>query len=395
MAAYTLSYCGTQMGMINRSIWKNMLMDNRRSLRSQTLDLLRFPLAVVVLMVHIFSSNGITFQGRRFTFDEYPVFMELNHFIDAFLRDQSVPVYYFISGYVFFLGIEMTRSTYVRKLKNRVRSLFIPYMVWNTLSLLLLISTLLSSFSQYTLYSSSLHISLPNILSCYWSYRGDLAGITLNTYHPVNGPLWFVRNLMVLVLCTPLLYVLVKKLKLMIVFLFGVIWFLSGLSEADHYNLSVSLFFFAWGAYMSIFKKDMLTIFGRYFKSSVFLYLGCGFLYMAACHYFPSAMPFIKQLNIVMGLLFAYNVSAWLLRKKICRVSPFLASASFFIYVSHALIVGKILKLVFVTIRPASEVGLFCTYFFTIGFSVALLLGTFYLLRRYTPRLLKVIAGQR
>lgn len=370
-------------------------MDNRRSLRSQTLDLLRFPLAVVVLMVHIFSSNGITFQGRRFTFDEYPVFMELNHFIDAFLRDQSVPVYYFISGYVFFLGIEMTRSTYVRKLKNRVRSLFIPYMVWNTLSLLLLISTLLSSFSQYTLYSSSLHISLPNILSCYWSYRGDLAGITLNTYHPVNGPLWFVRNLMVLVLCTPLLYVLVKKLKLMIVFLFGAIWFLSGLSEVDHYNLSVSLFFFVWGAYMSIFKKDMLTIFGRYFKSSVFLYLGCGFLYMAACHYFPSAKPFIKQLNIVIGLLFAYNVSAWLLKKKICRVSSFLASASFFIYVSHALIVGKILKLVFVTIRPASEVGLFCTYFFTIGFSVALLLGTFYLLRRYTPRLLKVIAGQR
>ena len=143
MAAYTLSYCGTQMGMINGSIWKNMFMDNRRSLRSQTLDLLRFPLAIVVLMVHIFSSNGITFQGRRFTFDEYPVFMELNHFIDAFLRDQSVPVYYFISGYVFFLGIEMTKSTYVRKLKNRVRSLFIPYMVWNTLSLLLLISTLL------------------------------------------------------------------------------------------------------------------------------------------------------------------------------------------------------------------------------------------------------------
>ena len=87
----------------------------RIDLRSQSLDLLRFPLAVVVLTIHIFSTEGITFQGTTSNFEDYPFFMEVNRFIDGFFRGQSVPIYCFISGFVFFLGVEMTRETYIRK----------------------------------------------------------------------------------------------------------------------------------------------------------------------------------------------------------------------------------------------------------------------------------------
>ena len=42
-----------------------MDMVSNSNLRSQTLDLLRFPLAIVVLAVHVFSiSRGITLQGK-------------------------------------------------------------------------------------------------------------------------------------------------------------------------------------------------------------------------------------------------------------------------------------------------------------------------------------------
>lgn len=84
-------------------------------LRSQSLDLLRFPLAVVILLIHVFSTEGIVFQGNTLSFDSYPFFLFINRFIDGFLRGQSVPIYYFISGFVFFLGGKLTKDIYINK----------------------------------------------------------------------------------------------------------------------------------------------------------------------------------------------------------------------------------------------------------------------------------------
>ncbi len=76
----------------------------KNDLRSQSLDLLRFPLAVVVLTIHTFSTDGFTIQGNSVSLDDFPILLETNYFINAFLRGQSVPIYFFISGFVFFLG---------------------------------------------------------------------------------------------------------------------------------------------------------------------------------------------------------------------------------------------------------------------------------------------------
>ena len=146
---------------------------------------------------------------------------------------------------------------------------------------------------------------------------------------------------------------------------------------------------------MSINKKDMLVVFGRFFKVSVILYIALGVVHVFAARYYPDLTGIIKRINILVGLLFAYNLSAWLLKNSICKVNAFLASASFFIYVSHGLISGKILKLAYVEIRPASSISLLAVYISVIIITVGLLLLTFYLLRRYAPETLKVIAGRK
>ena len=83
---------------------------DRKRMRSQTLDLLRFPLAVVVLLIHTFGVEGLGVNGRAFEPEQYPLFVVVRDAIEAFLGGQSVPVYFFISGYVFFLGVEWTRG---------------------------------------------------------------------------------------------------------------------------------------------------------------------------------------------------------------------------------------------------------------------------------------------
>lgn len=105
-------------------------------LRSQSLDLLRFPLAVVILIIHTFNANGFTIQGVPVSLENMPILLEINLFIDGFLRGQSVPIYFFISGFVFFLGVGFTKEKYLQKLKNRVKTLLIPYLIWNIIAIL-------------------------------------------------------------------------------------------------------------------------------------------------------------------------------------------------------------------------------------------------------------------
>ena len=377
-------------------------MNEREKLRSESLNLLRFPLAVVVVLIHIFSSEGFKLHGQEITFDSTPFFLEVNYFIDGFLRKQSVPIYFFISGYVFFLGITLTRETYKRKLKNRVKTLFIPFLTWNTLCILLGLFWYLPCFESLfpNLYKIKLDFSLSAILYSYWDKtKGIFVPFEPPTkidVVPQNGPLWFVRDLMIIVLSTPVLYWLLKHMRHHVVCLLCVAWFVLAYWNLGHIDrLLPGYFFFTWGAYMSINQKDMLVEFGRFSWLSAVLYVGLGLAFVASANWFPDASDTIKRLNILVGLLFAYNLASWLLQKNICRPNAFLSSASFFIYVSHWLIYSQLLKLVFLTVKPTTSVGMLAVYTFAVVLTVGILLGAFWLLRRYTPGLLKVIAGRK
>ena len=96
----------------------------------------------------------------------------------------------------------------------------------------------------------------------------------------------------------------------------------------------------------------------------------------------------------MVGLFFAYDVAAWLLRRGWCRVSPFLASSSFFIYVSHTLVCSRLTKVLLVVFQPSSGVGTVAVYALSAAATVGLLLACFYVLRRYAPAVLRVLVGR-
>ena len=136
----------------------------KRGLHSQSLDLMRFPLAVVVLTVHVSSITQLS--GNTYTAGAEA----FSRFVEIFLHNQSVPIYFFIAGYVFFYKMEMNRQQYTRKLHNRVKSLLIPYLIWNTVGILLIAAKALVKGD------GEFYPTLSNLLSCYWMYDGSLSG---------------------------------------------------------------------------------------------------------------------------------------------------------------------------------------------------------------------------
>ena len=351
-----------------------------KNLDSQALNLLRFPLAIVIIAIHIFSD-----MPTGYNTSDFPIFSAVTSFLRAFLQFQSVPIYFFISGFVFFLGLKTwDTNKWINKIKNRKNSLFIPYLVWNGLCLLLLL----------VYYRDFTNLNLKNILSCFYGYNGQITGTSPSSM-PVNYPLWFLKDLMILVLFTPLLWKLLKKSGKVTLLSFAIIWCLKYFHVIDFYIPAQGLFFFSFGGYMSLNGKNMITEFGKVSKLSTYGYIILGILAM----YFYNADPHIfKILNfalIILGLFFAFNLSAWLLEKGYCKVNEFLSQASFFMYVSHALIISTIFKILVKILRPVSDISWLAIYILDLALTTAILLSAYYLMSKYLPKLVTILTGRK
>ncbi|MCH5174935.1 MAG: acyltransferase [Prevotellaceae bacterium] len=378
-------------------------MNTREKLRSDSLNLLRFPLAIVVLIVHVFNNEQtLSVQGHEYDLSTLPWFMGVSHFVDGFLRGQSTNVYFFISGYVFFLGVAaLTRKVYQKKLYNRVKTLLIPYIIWNLIALLIVLFGRMYAPSLFP--AAELDYSCAAFLNTFWdASHGMFVPIAANeatvaaSMYPQNMALWFVRDLMIVVICTPIIFYLLKRIRQYFIYLLGIAWLALGIWFFGRVNQLLSaFFFFSWGAYMSISNKNMLAEFGRCSKLSAILYISFSLLHIVAACWMPDLCAIIKRFNAIWGLLFFYNLSVWLLNRKICKPNAFLASASFFIYVSHGLICNKIQKALFLVFPPSSDLGVLFVYVAVVPLTIAILLSTFWLLRRYAPAFLKVIAGRK
>ena len=115
------------------------------SLTSSTISALRFPLTVGVVFIHfnVLSDNlAVRGTGNAEHFPTWLVCM-FNLFSEVLPRI-AVPLFFIISGYLFFRSGFMIR-TYTDKLRRRVRTLLVPYILWN---LLYLIRTAFSGHSR-------------------------------------------------------------------------------------------------------------------------------------------------------------------------------------------------------------------------------------------------------
>ncbi|MGD9772520.1 MAG: acyltransferase family protein, partial [Parabacteroides sp.] len=96
-------------------------------LQSDTIHFLRFPLIVGVVFIHAHLSSDFV----NITASDYPVFYVVNEFVSNILVRVSVPLFFFFSGFLFYYKTDFNGITYAKKVKSRIQSLLIPYLIWN------------------------------------------------------------------------------------------------------------------------------------------------------------------------------------------------------------------------------------------------------------------------
>ena len=105
------------------------------SIQSKTIEWLRFFCIGAVVLLH---SVGNPLEGKDFISYRYGPYDAIRILFSEGLCWVAVPIFFLISGYLFFVKLEEWRTdVWVDKLKRRVKTLLIPYLLCNTIAIVI------------------------------------------------------------------------------------------------------------------------------------------------------------------------------------------------------------------------------------------------------------------
>lgn len=347
---------------------------------SNVLESMRFPLIFLVVIAHMvpFDSPQV-----RLSWDSHDIYTLVSEMISHNLARLSVRCYFLISGYyVFKKMVEWGEGFYTAQLQKKVRTLLIPYLLWNAI-LMLAITVKHHTFIQLGLRGDE-----------GYTYVSESSWYILFWGGPINFPLWYLRDLICMTLLIPLFYYWFRYTKIYGLILLILLYV--GVIELRIPGLSTTAFmFFGAGAYFAMYKKDLLRFCAQIRFPSIVLALIL--LGIATAYNGTAYHEHIVRLFILVGVVAVINVFDMLNdHKGIQRRLVALAPTTFFIYVVHEIYIINWLKGGWARLPIAeSGWGKLLGYFVVPCLCIAVCIGLYYLLKRFLPEFLRMATGGR
>lgn len=347
---------------------------------SLRLKLLNFPLIVGVVYIHAYSAEiifGTTLLGPA-ELDGVTDF--IRKLMSQGIARLAVPLFFLVSGFFFFL--DSHGQTMVEKLRTRFRTLLVPYIFWTL------------GFAAIRLIGQS----LPGIAPyCGAVALGDLTPAALVdavfgfTRAPEAYHFWFIRDLMLLMLFSPLLQRVLRlcaRPYLLVVF---VAWIFGKWSL--YIPDVVGVLFFSFGGYCALRGYSLFAFdgYGRWFVA-LFLPL----LIADVLCYDAWYNVTLHRCTIVVGLVTVLYLSRFLLHHQRCENALLrLGGASFFVYAAHEPLLGIVRTLAFQLLPLDLPAVMLLLFLFLPPLVVAALVLVHRALIRLVPRGMRVITGGR
>lgn len=377
-------------------------MKSETKLQSKTIDFLRFPLSIAVIFIHMAPSvNGRTINWSSLSgIDLYGIIAVL---FSRILSATVVPTFYLFSGFLFFLGIKAwSKDYYTGKIRKRVQTLLIPYILWNLIAFM---SELGKKTGLYVIKGDNTIFDYlrelwanGSFMKLFWNSGiggGELNwfGSRIPTYFPSDYPLWFLRDLIVVSLLSPFVYYLFKYLKQYGLILLGLFYITGVWVSIAGFSIN-ALFFFSLGAYFSINGKNLIDSLQQ---AKIPFYI-LTFLSIIPFIYFDGTDTaiYFKPFFIIAGVISIINLTAYILEKKNFSISNTLVKSSFFVYALHGILVLGSCKIIFNKIfSPVSPLEITIGYLLIPFFTASVCLALFFFMKKFCPKLLGVLTGSR
>lgn len=327
---------------------------------SQAFDMLRFPMAILVIFLHIDNAPHIIVTEYNWGNNMSQSIYYFSIIFINIIAKVAVPCFFFISGYLFFINQRFSLKIYVNKIKRRFHTLFIPYILWNIIA---------------TIY---LYLTQNIIKNPFYT----------NFTEPANFPLWFLRDLIIIVFLTPIIWELIKHLKVVGLIIMTILY-ISEIIPSIWFCYFSSIFFFYLGAYCSIWNFIPKQ---KKYKSVLYI-TSLILLIITILEYGKNFNTYLLSLFLIIGVFTSINFSCQLVEKGV-NVIQILTSSSFFIYVSHKIGFTFIAKIPF-NIFPQGYYTATLRFFVAPFITAALCVIVYVLWHKYNPRTLSILMGRK
>ena len=359
---------------------------------SSRISFLRFPLIVGVVLIHAYGVNMV-FSGRMIGMADSPdAILFIQNLISQVIARTCVPLFFTISGLLFFSG---TPKPYGEKLKSRVRTLLVPYLFWNAL--------MLAFF--YTLQS------MPGLAE-FFSGRKEAvtqyepldflnAFVGLGTRGPIADQFWFIRDLMIMSILSPIVGFVAKRAPRLGLLACAAAWIFNKRGKL-FYLLNVNAFcFFYFGAVMAIQGWDLQRA-DRYRKWILAAFVPLAVIDAALMtKYWPGGIDRTPSHPAHLVVVLLGMACVWVLagqgqrmprlRNAMLALGPY----AFFVFAAHEPLQGGLKKLLYKALHPDGTVELTLVYLLAPMMAIALTLAAGYVFRRCWPQGYDFVTGGR
>lgn len=286
------------------------------------------------------------------------------------IMKSGVPVLSCISGFLLYKS-SLDKNLW-KLARNKTRSLLIPMLLWN-LPVLILIYLLQINGLLTGIKFQAYPLDLMTVLN----------GVLAINSSPVNGPLFFLRDLYVLALLSPLIGIFLRSapwLGLLVFFAIGLTNMDGGLVLRNEMLVTFYL-----GGLAAVRKWDL--------KRLDHLALPLALLFLAAA-LIVFLIPELGFWFRILAPLLIWPTAALLVTSSVGEKLVNLSEYSFMLFLSHTLFLGVFSQLYFRILDDPMEHWVM--YWFTIPFIVALsAIATYRLAQCWFPNLLAIALGGR
>lgn len=346
---------------------------------SHSISCVRFPLVVAILLLHAYTAAPSLGHGTYFRV-LYPFAL--------WFGETGVPAYFFISGLLMFYS----KKTYSQQLKSRFRSLFIPYMLWNGLFLFAYIVAWKIGFNMEINNKSLADYNVIDYLRAFWD-RGDWAN---GNSMPVLTPMWYIRNLMIVYIISPLVFYVIRATGLLLFLAASLFW----INTHNVAFILQTVTMMSLGAYFSIKGINPITFLNKYKILVVifFVFFGLGDIFLHQGIINPNnvftsdiSLPF-HRLALIGNTFIILLIGSFLYKRG--WHFPNLSKAAFFIFCIHYPLNAAVRSVAKLYPQWPDMVHILL-YVASVAIVILICYGLFRILNRYQPWFIRISTGGR
>ena len=246
-----------------------------------------------------------------------------------------------------------------------------------------------------------MHLSVSSIFASYWNESLSPLFVAIGQVDFADGPIynhfWYVKYLMILIVLSPLVYVLIKRCFILSLLITGLLWLIHPGVLHESYQFSYfgfgGFFLFLLGGGIALNKISLNSITtNKSTMIAMLAFFSMTFVYIAMRH--SAIYNNIHRVMIMITLVFVYQLSYVAIKKR-WTFPKYLSDSFFMIYALHLAILPFFMSKWCDLLEPTT-VGLQLTVWIATAVASIIVCVLFDVITKcFTPHLNRVLTGGR